>query len=54
MTKTGYFNDAPIRTPDDGRFGIDRLAQALAQSFKGIESPIGWKGERRKTARRDL
>ncbi len=41
MTKTGYFNDAPILTPDDDRFGIDRFAQALAQSFKGIESPIG-------------
>lgn len=41
MIKTGYFNDAPILTPDDDRFGIDRFAQALAQSFKDIESPIG-------------
>ena len=41
MTKPGYFNDAPILTPDDDRFGIDRFAQALAQSFKDIESPIG-------------
>ena len=41
MTKPGYFNDAPILTPDDDRFGIDRFAQALAKSFKEIESPIG-------------
>lgn len=41
MTKPGYFNDAPILTPDDDRFGIDRFAQALAQSFKDIKSPIG-------------
>jgi predicted KAP-like P-loop ATPase len=41
MTKAGYFNDAPILTPEDDRFGIDRFAQALAQSFKDIESPIG-------------
>ncbi len=41
MTKVGYFNDAPILSPEDDRFGIDRFAQALAQSFKEIESPIG-------------
>lgn len=41
MTRAGYFNDAPILTPDDDRFGIDRFAQALAKSFKDIESPIG-------------
>ena len=41
MTKPGYFNDAPILTPDDDRFGIDRFAKVLAQSFKDIESPIG-------------
>lgn len=41
MTRPGYFNDAPILTPDDDRFGIDQFAQALAQSFKDIESPIG-------------
>jgi hypothetical protein len=32
MTKPEYFNDAPILTPADDRFGIDRFAQGLAQS----------------------
>jgi len=41
MTRAGYFNDAPILTPDDDRFGIDQFAQALAKSLKDIESPIG-------------
>ena len=41
MIKAGYFNDAPILSPEDDRFGIDRFAQALAKSFKDIESPIG-------------
>lgn len=41
MVKPGYFNDAPILTPDDDRFGIDRFVLALAKSFKGIESPVG-------------
>lgn len=41
MARPGYFNDAPILSPDDDRFGIDRFAQALAKSFKDVESPIG-------------
>jgi predicted KAP-like P-loop ATPase len=41
MTKGRYFNDAPILTPEDDRFGIDPFAQALAKSFRDIESPIG-------------
>ena len=41
MTKHGYFNDAPILTPEDDCFDIDRFAQALAKSFRDIESPIG-------------
>ena len=41
MSRVGYFNDAPILTPDDDRFGIDQFAQALAKSFRDIESPIG-------------
>lgn len=41
MTKAGYFNDAPILTPEDDHFGIDQFALSLAQSFKKIESPIG-------------
>ena len=41
MTKGGHFNDAPILTPEDDRFGIDPFAQALAESFRNIQSPIG-------------
>lgn len=41
MIKAEFFNDAPILTPEDDRFGIDRFAQALSKSFKDIESPIG-------------
>lgn len=41
MTRAGYFNDTPILTPEDDRFGIDPFAQALAKSFRSIESPIG-------------
>ncbi|MCA1606613.1 MAG: hypothetical protein LC775_14360 [Acidobacteria bacterium] len=41
MIRSRYFNDAPILAPEDDRFGIDRFAQGLAQSFKRIESPIG-------------
>lgn len=41
MSEARFFNDAPIFAPEDDRFGIDRFAQALAESFKNIESPIG-------------
>lgn len=41
MTNAEYFNDAPILTPEDDRFGIDGFAQALAKTFKNIERPIG-------------
>ncbi len=41
MTRSGYFNDAPILVPEDDRFGIDRFVLALAQSFRNIESPVG-------------
>jgi predicted KAP-like P-loop ATPase len=41
MHRAGYFNDAPILTPEDDRFDIDPFAQALAKSFRDIESPIG-------------
>lgn len=43
MSRAGFFNDAPMRTPTDDRFGIDRFALALAKSIKDIESPIGTK-----------
>ncbi|MBD3330331.1 NTPase KAP [Candidatus Peregrinibacteria bacterium] len=41
MIKLNYFNDAPIITPDDDKFGIDSFAQALSHSIREIESPIG-------------
>jgi predicted KAP-like P-loop ATPase len=41
MTKSDYFNDAPILAPEDDQFGIDPFAQALAQSIIGIKSPVG-------------
>ena len=41
MSKDEYFNDAPILTPEDDRFGIDPFAQALAQSFRNIGAPAG-------------
>lgn len=41
MTKSNYFNDAPILTPEDDKFGIDRFTQALSRSIRNIESPIG-------------
>lgn len=41
MAKINYFNDAPIITPDDDKFGIDNFAQALARSFRELDSPIG-------------
>lgn len=36
-----YFNDAPIITPEDDKFGIDPFAKALAQSIIGINRPVG-------------
>lgn len=39
--KSGYFNDAPIITPEDDQFGIDPFARALAHSFANMNSPIG-------------
>lgn len=41
MIKSNYFNDAPILTPDDDKFGIDRFTQALARSFRDVELPVG-------------
>lgn len=41
MIQNKNFNDTPILTPEDDRFGIDPFAQALAKSFRNIESPIG-------------
>ena len=41
MSRVGFFNDAPILTPEDDRFGFDRFVHALSQSFRNIQSPIG-------------
>jgi len=41
MPEPIYFNDAPILTPDDDRYGIDPFTQALAQSIRRMSSPIG-------------
>lgn len=41
MSETNYFNDAPILSPDDDRFGIDPFAQAIPRSIREIGSPIG-------------
>ena len=41
MNKSNYFNDAPILTPEDDKFGINSFAQALSRSIRNIESPVG-------------
>lgn len=35
------FNDTPISTPQEDRFGIDPFARALAKSFQKLASPVG-------------
>lgn len=39
--KIQYFNDTPICAPEDDMFAIDPFAQAIANSIKGIKSPVG-------------
>jgi hypothetical protein len=34
-------NDAPVRRPDDDRYGIDALAQALARALRSTPAPEG-------------
>ncbi len=41
MTEANYFNDTPITSPEDDRFGIDAFARAIATSIVKINSPIG-------------
>ncbi|MGE3830279.1 MAG: P-loop NTPase fold protein [Parvibaculaceae bacterium] len=36
-----YFNDSPISSPNEDRFGIDPFARALASSISKIGSPVG-------------
>ena len=41
MTSPNYFNDSPITSPDEDKFGIDPFAHALARSFVELASPVG-------------
>jgi predicted KAP-like P-loop ATPase len=41
MPGPNYFNDSPITSPDEDRFGIDPFARALATSFAELASPVG-------------
>jgi predicted KAP-like P-loop ATPase len=36
-----YFNDDPITSPQDDRFGMNPFARALAQSFGEMQMPVG-------------
>ena len=36
-----YFNDSPIETLDDDRYGITPFAQSLAKSILNIKEPVG-------------
>src|SRR4051812_941640 len=40
MTKN-YFNDSPITSPTEDRFGMDPFARALARSFSELNAPVG-------------
>ncbi len=39
--KCNYFNDAPINSPEEDRFGIAPFARAIAQSIEQLDSPVG-------------
>ncbi len=41
MDTPNYFNDSPITTPEEDRFGIDPFARALATSFGDLDNPVG-------------
>jgi predicted KAP-like P-loop ATPase len=38
---TEYFNDSPIESPEDDRYGIAPFAQSLAKSILNIHKPVG-------------
>jgi predicted KAP-like P-loop ATPase len=38
---TDYFNDSPIESPEDDRYGIAPFAQSLAKSILNIHKPVG-------------
>jgi predicted KAP-like P-loop ATPase len=36
-----YFNDSPIETPEDDRYGVTPFAKSLSKSVLGIKRPVG-------------
>jgi hypothetical protein len=36
-----YFNDSPIETAEDDRYGITPFAKSIAKSILSIKRPIG-------------
>lgn len=38
---TEAYNDRPIRTPEDDRYGLDPFAKAIAQAFMRLSNPEG-------------
>ena len=41
MSMTNHFNDIPIETPEDDRYGTTPFAESLAKSIRSIKAPIG-------------
>jgi len=41
MTESPTYNDQPIATPDEDRFGVDPFARALATSVRKMQAPKG-------------
>ncbi|MDE1716152.1 KAP family P-loop NTPase fold protein [Chromobacterium amazonense] len=41
MTEHLLYNDQPIETPNEDRFGVDPFARALARSIRKMQSPQG-------------
>ena len=38
---SSYFNDSPIETPEDDRYGITPFAESIAKSILNIKKPVG-------------
>ena len=38
---TYHFNDSPIETPADDRYGLTPFARVIAQSIRSLDSPVG-------------
>ncbi|MBL8473662.1 MAG: AAA family ATPase [Rhodocyclaceae bacterium] len=41
MTEQPHYNDQPIKSPDEDRFGVDPFARAVAASVRKMQSPHG-------------